>query len=196
MISIFVVACMIGLFVVAGIAQSSADNARSIALHIIAHVVPMLEQRGYRVIRKHVSFGRSPFVKFGLASANGLWIDLLVDSHRGYFHLQSDDPEGRGEADQPHRFEASGPWDELSSVRLAGWENTFRQWRTSGCRFMSVNNEPEDYIAYYDPSLCTYTRLGHDRARSSTDLGHKLSLWLEQAKPHERYPLVPVLPRA
>ena len=172
----------------------SASNARAIALHLAGVVVPMLECRGYSIMRKGVSFGRTPYAWFNLISEDGIYIDLFVDEGRGYFAI-SDMHAGDGRSPLSHSFEVSGPWDELTPSRLDWIEMDFREWVSNGCRLGIGQDKPSDQVLYYDPSLSHYVHPGHG-ARSPTDIGHRLSLEMDKASPSKRYPLVPRLPRA
>lgn len=185
-----------GLLWLGHVQQRKAANARAIAMHIVTNTVPMLERHGFVMDRKQVSFGGKPHVKFNMASAQGLWIDLLANHKIAYFHLSTMSHTEDGPLDLPHAFEVSGPWDELTEVNLTRWESNFHEWRGSGCRIFSMRDQPGDYISYYLPALCHYVTQGGLTERTYPgDRNQQLYEWFEKAPPHERYPLVPLLAR-
>ncbi len=175
--------------------QRSASNARGIVLHLAGTVIPMLEQNGYRIDRKQVCLGRSPYAKFNMPSDHGLWIDIIVDDQRGYFTISNMRRANGEPLNLTHSFEVSGPWDELTPSRIAKFEQDFHKWKDQGCRFWSWQSEPADFICYYLPHACHYVPQGGGTG-SPTDLGYKVWQRLDKASPHERYPLIPLLPRA
>jgi hypothetical protein len=175
--------------------QRSASNARAIALHVVGYVIPMLEGRGYTVYRKQVAFGRYPYIKFNMSSDHGLWIDLFVDHRIGYFHLSSTNRINGEPMNLSHSFEVSGPWDELSETNLIEFEDDFRDWRINGCR-RALAKEAGHLITYYFPATCSYARQRDFSFSSPTDLAYKLHKRMDEAQPHQRYPLVPLLPCA
>jgi hypothetical protein len=164
--------------------QRSASDVRSIIVHLTGAVIPMLEQRGYRIERKQVCLGRSPYAKFNMSSDFGLWIDIYADSESSYFSISSMKRAHGVTLNLMHRFEVSGPWDELTPCRIAKFERSFQDW----------TSEPADLIHYYLPHACHYVTQGGGTGAPS-DLGYKLWRRIDQASPHERYPLIPLLPR-
>ena len=173
----------------------SSANVRAVALHVLGQSIPMLEAKGYRPYRKQVSFGRDPYLKYNMESDHGLWIDIWVSETGGYFHLQNMDQYGDEPMNLTHRFEVSGPWDELSFRRVSEIESDFNKWVLQGCRQWESQGRPDDQITFYMPASCLYAVQGSITG-SPVDLGYKLKCWMHQARPDQRYPFVPRLPKA
>ncbi len=173
----------------------AAANARAISLHVLGMVIPALEARGYRTNRKQVSFGRCPTVSYYMESEHGLSITVHVDSATGYFHVRNMPTLADEWSELSHRFEVSGPWDELTVRTIDGLENDFFEWVGRGCRRWDSQAEPADHLSYFSPMHTAYIVEGADHCQAPTDIGYRLARWMDRAQPHQRYPLIPRLPR-